>query len=48
MNAIGTVSGAAAAILVRRFAVPEDGGKSNIELVPVTLIGVWLTYRLIP
>lgn len=47
-NLFGTVGGAAAAILVRKFAVPEDGGKPDIELVPVTLVGAWLTYRLIP
>jgi hypothetical protein len=47
-NLIGTAGGAAAAIIISSVAVREDGEKYSLELVPVTLVGAWLTYKLIP
>jgi hypothetical protein len=47
-NLTGTVGGAAAAIIIRRVPVREDDEIFSLELVPVTLIGAWLIYQLIP
>ena len=47
-NLLGIVSGAVFAGVVVRFPSPSEGRKVDVSLAPMTLVGTWLIYRLIP
>ena len=47
-NFLGLAGGASLARIIGSFAAPPASRKADISLVPMTLIGTWLIYRLIP
>ncbi len=47
-NLLGIVAGALFAGLANGFSSPSEGRKVDVSLAPMTLVGTWLIYRLIP
>jgi VanZ family protein len=47
-NLIGTVAGAALALLANRYRQFSDDAPLDADIVPLVLIATWLTYRLMP
>lgn len=47
-NLLGVGSGAALAHLASAFILPTKSTRADASLVPLTLVGTWLIYRLIP
>lgn len=47
-NMLGIGSGAALAYVASAFISPTKSGREDASLVPLTLAGTWLIYRLIP
>jgi len=47
-NVFGTAGGAALASLIGVFSSPSEGSRTDVSLVPLTLVATWLFYRLIP
>ena len=47
-NSVGTAAGAALASLAERYSFGAKPGRQVVSLVPITLVGAWVAYRLIP
>jgi len=47
-NVVGTAGGAFLARFVKAFSSSTEDEKADASLVPLTLVGTWLIYRLIP